>query len=555
MSKTKLNAANYMPQKFGSIREMLDLAVAQVPDKDAYQFRKGNTDEIVHVTYREFYDITENLGAALTGMGKGSAHIACIGENRFEWICAYLTVLKSAGVFVPVDKELPAADKIHVLTESESSVVFFSGRYEKFVRENLDALPGVDWFVGFDLEEDDGKLLSYRRLLEKGSGLDRAEYDALKSDEYDLKMLVYTSGTTGLAKGVMLSEHNLVSGVYYGLQVTTIYDKGLSILPYHHTYEAVDDILVSLHYHSTLCINHSLKNLVKDLKLFKPNYVYTVPALAEFLYASIMKNIKSSGKEKSFQGAVKLSRILRKVGIDLRPRLFRSLRDVFGGEMIIVVCGGAPIRPEIGQFFDIIGIYLVGGYGITECSPLVSVNDPHTITYDTVGHRLPCLEWRIDQPNEEGIGEIQVKGDVVMLGYYKNPEATAEVLDAEGWFSTGDYGFINGNDELVITGRKKNIIVLSNGKNVYPEEIENYIQNIDFVQEVVVRGVKNEKGDEESLMAEVYLTEDCDADEKTVLDACLEQLKELPGYKKVSSVLIRKEPFPKTSSNKIRRNA
>ena len=220
--------------------------------------------------------------------------------------------------------------------------------------------------------------------------------------------------------------------------------------------------------------------------------------------------------------------------------------------MIKIICCGSPIRPEIGHFFNTIGIYLVGGYGITECSPLVSVNDEGTITYDTVGHRLRCLKWRIDEPNEEGIGEICVSGDTVMKGYYKNPQATMEAI-VDGWFHTGDYGYLDKKDQLIITGRKKNIIVLSNGKNVYPEEIENYVMNVPYIQEVVVRGIKNDRGEEYTLGAEVYLSED--KDEYVVLADIQKQLAELPNYKIVTQVLIRKDPFEKTSTNKIKRNS
>ena len=236
----------------------------------------------------------------------------------------------------------------------------------------------------------------------------------------------------------------------------------------------------------------------------------------------------------------------------MRPYLFQSLRNVFGGRMIKIICGGAPIRPELGQFFETIGIYLIGGYGITECSPLVSVNDEKTVTYTTVGHRLRCLKWMIDSPNEDGIGEICVKGDTVMKGYFKNPSATSEAI-IDGWFHTGDYGYLDEKDQLIITGRKKNIIVLSNGKNIYPEEIENYIMNIPYIQEVVVKGVKNDKGEEYTLGAEVYLSED--RDKAVILSDIQDQLQELPNYKLITQVEVRSEPFDKTSSNKIKRHS
>lgn len=542
----------YTPVPFSSIREMTELAVKEAGDKAAYQFRISG-DEIKSVSYKEFYDITENLGAALCSLGYKDAHIACMGENSFDWICAFVTVLKGSGVFVPIDAELPTEGKIHILTESESSVVFFSNRHEKWIRENMDSLPNVDCFIGFGVDDDDGKILSYSKLIQKGMDLDKTEYDNSRSDEHDLKLLVYTSGTTGIAKGVMLTEHNLVNVVYNGLKVSQIYDKGLSVLPYHHTYESVCDILVSIHFHSTICINQSMKDIVKDMKLFKPSYVYIVPALAEHLYAAILKTIKKQGKEKQFNTAVKISKLLLKLGIDARKKLFSAIHQNFGGRLIKIVCGGAPIRPEIGEFFGEIGIYLIGGYGITECSPLVSVNDEACLTYNTVGHKLPCVEWKIDSPNEEGIGEICVKGDTVMKGYYKQEEKTAEVLK-DGWFFTGDYGYITDDDQLVITGRKKNIIVLSNGKNIYPEEIENYIQKIDYISEVVVSGFKDEKGLETCLKAEVFLDEGVSKTEREILTDIQKTLSDLPSYKHVQKLAVRNEPFPKTTTNKIKRN-
>ncbi len=543
----------YVTKPFKSIKEMLYMAKEEAGDWDAYQYKISET-EIAHVTYNEFYETTENLGSALTKLGLGSAHIACIGDNSYNWITVYLTVLKSAGVFVPVDKELPIDDIIRVVNDSDSTAIFCGKRFENIILENREKFTNIKYIIGLDRSESDENIMSLAELIEHGKTLDRTEYDALKSDEYAIKMLVYTSGTTGLAKGVMLSEHNLISGVYYGLHVSQVFGKGLSVLPYNHTYESVCDILVAIHKHTTLCINDSLKAVVKNLQLFKPDYIYLVPAFLELFYSNMMRTIKKQGKEELVFGMIEKSNKLRKIGIDMRPIFFKKLTAAFGGNLKKIVCGGAPIRPEIGKFFGDIGIWVIGGYGITECSPLVSVNDEKANDYNTVGRRLPCLSWRVDEPNEEGIGEICVKGDVVMLGYYKQPEKTAEVLSEDGWFRTGDYGYITAEDWLVITGRKKNIIVLSNGKNVYPEEIENYIMQIDYIAEVIVKGVKNAHGQETHLMAEVYLAE---TEEKPtqaeVLRDIQKKLSILPTYKTVSAVEIRTEPFAKTTSNKIKR--
>ena len=548
MAKKKKELEPIKP--FSSIREMLMMAVNEDGEKIAYKFK--NPDGTVReVTYIEFYQTVEALGASLTEMGLGSSHIAIVSENRYDWIVAYLTVLQSAGVFVPIDRQGTTEEKLHRLADSEGEAVFFSKQYLTWFVENKASMPNIKAFICFDIDKDTDGIISYKRLIAEGAKLDKTAYDSLKSNENELKMLVYTSGTTGIAKGVMLSEHNLVSGVYYGLQVSRIYDTALSILPYHHTYESVCDILVNIHSRATLCINSVMRELVSDMQLYHPTNIYIVPAIAEFIYFLIMKNLKEKGKLKTFKKGVKISKAALRLGIDIRPKLFAELHNLFGGKLRKIVCGGAPIRPEMGEFFNDIGIPMTGGYGITECSPLVSVNDESSNDFNTAGHRLACLQWRIDEPNVEGIGEIAVKGDVVMLGYYKMPDKTAEAI-RDGWFFTGDYGYITPDDQICITGRKKNIIVLSNGKNIYPEEIENLIMNIDCISEVVVRGLKNSKGDEHALEAEVYLNEEKNESEVKALIS--EALAELPNYKKITKVVIRKEPFPKTTSNKIIRN-
>ena len=356
----------------------------------------------------------------------------------------------------------------------------------------------------------------------------------------------------------MLTEHNLVSAVYYGLQVAEVKTRCLSVLPYHHTYEAVVGILVHLHHHSTICINDSLKNVLKNLQTFKPDYIYLVPAFTEVFYKNIWANAKKTGKDKLLKIMIPVSNALRKVGIDLRRKLFKSIHEAFGGNLEEIICGGAPIRPEIGKFFNDIGVMLLNGYGISECSPLVSVNRPRFNDSSTVGVILPCCEVKIENPNEDGDGEIWVKGDIVMMGYYKDPERTEKVLK-DGWFNTEDYGKINKKGQLVINGRKKNVIVLNNGKNIYPEEIENYVLRVPYVQETIVKAIKNEIGQEISLCAEVFLNQEKLEElqikdvEETLKKDITKVTRELPSYKHITKVEIRKTEFIKTTTNKIKR--
>lgn len=537
----------YRVKDVSSIREMMMNAVTEAAQKTAYRYKSGKNT--VNVSFAEFYGTVEALGASLCELGLGSSHIACIGENRYEWIVAFLTVLQGAGVFVPIDRELLPKDKNHLINDSESKVVFFSGKYGDYIKENASELEGVSLFVGFDLECDESdRVKSYKKLVEAGRYLSKAKYDRTFSDKNDMKLLVYTSGTTGVAKGVMLTEHNLVSVICNGLRISKIYDVGLSVLPYHHTYEAVCDILVSIHQKATLCICQSVKEVVRDMKFYKPSYIFLVPAFTDFIYTNIMRTLKKEGKLEKFEKAVEISDKLLKVGIDMRKTLFGDILKNFGGRLKQIGCGGAPVHPHVAAFFKSIGITVINGYGITECSPLVSATDETDRDFKTAGNKIPCLEWRISHPNEEGIGEICVKGDSVMKGYYKNPEKTAEVL-CDGWFHTGDYGFITDDERLVITGRKKNIIVLSNGKNVYPEEIEQYVLKVDCVEEAVVKAILNGRGEEVGLAAEVYLNEEAGEDE--ILKAVKEEQKGLPTYKIISKIIIRNEPFPKTTTNKI----
>jgi long-chain acyl-CoA synthetase len=555
-------ALNKNITKITSIKEMLDLSVKEAGDNIAFEYKdEQNQDNIIKVTYKEFVKDTEELGTGISNIGMADKHIAIIGENSYKWLTVYLTVLKSTGVFVPIDRELTCKEIINVLKHSDSEVLFYSQKYEKWIQEIKENVPNIKFFIGLDRKENNENILSYemfkengKKLLEKGSKI----YTNLQDDVNNLKLLVYTSGTTGNPKGVMLTEHNLVSVVYYGLQVADIGQKCLSVLPYHHTYEAVAGILVALHKHSCICINDSLKNVLKNLQLYKPDYIYLVPAFTEIFYKNIWSNAGKTGKDKILRKMIPISNNLRKIGIDLRPKLFKSIHEAFGGNLKEIICGGAPIRPEIGKFFNDIGITLLNGYGITECSPLVSVNRMKFNDSSTVGVVLPCCDIKLENINEDGDGEICVKGDIVMKGYYKDQEKTDKVLN-NGWFNTEDFGSINPKGQLVINGRKKNLIVLDNGKNVYPEEIENYVLSIPYVKEVIVKGKKNKNGQEISLIAEVFLdqekVQEMDVNNiKEVLKKDISQVcEELPVFKKITDIEIRDEEFEKTTTNKIKR--
>ena len=544
-------------KRYNSFREILDAAVASRPDHLAYRYKKG--DGIEDVTVKEFYDEVEALGASLARLGAKKSHIALIGENSYNWIVCLYSVIMSDSVLVPLDKELPAEQIVNLINEGDVDYILCDGAKELIIKSEIESIGRVKNVICFDRDEDDGIFLSYRRIIEEGKLLDKSEYKASRSEPKEMKELVFTSGTTGVSKGVMLSEFNLISEVYGGLANTRPMDVSLSVLPYNHTYEASCDLLISHITGTVVCINDSLRNVKQNMKLFRPSYMFLVPLFAETFMSAIIKSVDKKGKTKSFNAARKITRALRKVGIDLRRVFFASIHKEFGGRLRRLVFGGAPLREEAGRFFDDLGFTVTGAYGITECSPGVSINDDKR-TNVSAGKPIPCIEVKIESETDEipkgaktGIGEIMVKGDIVMLGYYKRPDLTEEVM-FDGWFATGDYGYLTKDGTLMITGRKKNIIVLQNGKNIYPEEIEEYICSVPYIDEAIVNAIRDENGMESGLCAEIYMSTPNENADK-IMEDVREALKSLPSYKQIRSITAREEPFPKTSTKKIKRYA
>lgn len=561
MKKIAESVYNAAPIK--SIREMMELAVQEAGNSIAFRFREKG--RVRRKTYREFQDDNIALGTALAEKGILGEHIAVVGKNSYPWINVYLTVLQGDGVIVPLDKGLPEEDLLNLLNESDSAVLFYSGRFEELLQKNRCRIPGVKYFIGFDRKEDDGCFLSFNRLLKFGKRLaadGAGEYLTREGkDKNALKQLTYTSDGSGEFRGVMLSEHNLTSCVSNGLGAFTVCSAGLSVLPLHNIYE-LSGLLISLHKHAVVCINENLKMMQRNLLFYKPDYICLAPGIAEAFYKKIWMQAEKNGREKALKRMIHISSGLRNRGIDMRKQLFGSVRRIFGGNMKKIICTGAPLRAEIGEFFDAIGISVVNSYGIAECSSFVCVNQDGKNDPAAAGVPLSCCQLRFEDITEEGRGEICVKGDVVMLGYYKNPELTAEVIDREGWFHTGDFGYINAAGQLVVTGCRKNLIVLENGKNVFPEEIESHLLSIPYIKESVVYGLTNEKGKEVGLCAEVFLdmrrlqkegAAGINESAARLRNDIFQVSKVLPDYEHISRIVVRDQEFEKTAMNKIKR--
>lgn len=540
-------------ERLESIRDIINNSNNKYKDAIAIQEKKNK--KIVSYTYEQLRNDVYALGTKLIDMGLKDKHIAIVGENSYNWIVSYLAIITGVGVAVPLDKELDSEQISKLLEKGDASAVLFSKGFLSSIDEIIEnsklefaaCLNDTDKYTDVQTLINEG-----RQLINEGSTV----YEDSIVNVNELNVIMFTSGTTGFNKGVMISQNNLLVNIEQSCKAFGIYHKTVAVLPFHHIYENVCGMIAPITVGMTLFINDSLKYLSKNLKLVKPELEIMVPLFLETMEKSIRVELKRMNLEKTFENSIKFSNFLLKFGIDLRRLLFRKVHANFGGKLKAIVCGGAALKPELITFFGDIGITIHNGYGITECTPLISVNLNKKGDHFSVGKIFSSCEVKIDNKNEEGIGEILVKGPNVMIGYYKDDESNEKSF-TNGWFRTGDYGSIDADKNLVICGRKKNLIVLSNGKNVHPEELEGYIyEMMPYVKESLVYIDKNKKGSE-VISTYVYLDQDFSSGKsleelESILKEDLKKVnKKLPSFKKIQHIYIKEEEFEKNSSKKI----
>lgn len=523
--------------------------------KDAIAIQEKKNKKIVSYTYEQLRNDVYALGTKLIDMGLKDKHIAIVGENSYNWIVSYLAIITGVGVAVPLDKELDSEQISKLLEKADASAVLFSKGFLSSIDEIIEnsklefaaCLNDTDKYTDVQTLINEG-----RQLINEGSTV----YEDSIVNVNELNVIMFTSGTTGFNKGVMISQNNLLVNIEQSCKAFGIYHKTVAVLPFHHIYENVCGMMAPIAMGMNIFINDSLKYLSKNLKLVKPEMEVMVPLFLETMEKSIRVELKRMNVEKVFENSIKVSNFLLKSGIDLRRLLFRKVHANFGGKLKAIVCGGAALKPELITFFGDIGITIHNGYGITECTPLISVNLNKKGDHFSVGKIFSSCQVKIDNKNEEGIGEILVKGPNVMIGYYKDDESNEKSF-TNGWFRTGDYGSIDADKNLVICGRKKNLIVLSNGKNVHPEELEGYIyEMMPYVKESLVYIDKNKKGSE-VISTYVYLDQDFSSGKsleelESILKEDLKKVnKKLPSFKKIQHIYIKEEEFEKNSSKKI----
>lgn len=559
----KKNYPLYETTVFENFRVMTENVAKKYPDRVAISYKRNPRDkETVNVTYAEARDYIRDMGTEFINMGLRDKHIALIGESSCEWICTYFSLMSVGAVTVPIDKDLPPDEMAGILNFSDSEAVFYSPVIEDKIKSIKDKVPRIKTYVCLQKAGIEGAL-NLPDIVKKG----RERYENGDNSYYDyeidterLATIVFTSGTTGKGKGVMLSQKNIVTDMTQGMYNFAITPKTMNVLPPHHTYGSTVNFVGHFAQGSTIYISSGLRYIMEEIQEQKPSHLVLVPLFVETMHRKIWQTAEKNGKAEMLKLLIKVSNILRKVGIDLHKKFFKSIHNFFGGKLEFIICGGASLSQDIIDTFDAFGITILNGYGITECSPLVSCNRNKYQKKGSVGIPIVGELIKIKDPDENGEGEICVKGPNVMLGYYKDPEATAAAFDGEGYFRTGDYGKLDDEGWLYITGRIKNMIVLSNGKNVYPEEIESEISRIYGVSEVVVyAGESKAQNSKEVIVAEIF--PDYDAlNLKGISDVQAyfnEEIKKvnsrMVSYKAVKKVKIRNEEFPKNTSRKILR--
>jgi long-chain acyl-CoA synthetase len=565
-------------REFNNLKEMFLQSLEIYGDQDAFVYRKTPKDLPEKRTYREYHQEILQLGTGLVASGLKGMNIAVIGENTYQWCLAYFSIICGVGIAVPLDRLLPEEEVLTLLDRGEVGAVIYDGEFHDVMKIAMDRYPRIEKFIcmnSFKIKAgsaeftENGRFTTIETMMAQGdSSLKTGDFryrDAVIDPE-TMMSLLFTSGTTSQSKAVMLSHRNIcaeikaLAGVEYFAPGTRV----LSVLPLHHTFENTCGFVGGFYFGFTIHECDGLRYIQKNMEEFKINCLIGVPLLFESFYSKILDGIKKQGKEKTVAIAIKVSNALRKVGIDLRAKLFKDITSKFGGEFTIGICGAAPVNPEIIRFFDGIGLRILQGYGLTETSPVIAGCNAKVFVIGSVGQPLTGVEVAIDAEKPGAEGEILVRGEIVMLGYYKDKAATTEVIEPDGWFHTGDIGRIDPRTQcLYITGRIKSMIVLKNGKKIFPEEIEHLLGQFDIVKESLVWGETEDDG-EVNVWAKVVIDKDqLESQGSTMhdeigikerMDRIIREVnKKMPSFKSVKFFIFGENEMQKTTTKKVKR--
>ncbi len=564
------NLKYYPVRDIVNLKEMLETSCKLYSERTAYLTKEFGTKEYQEIKYKALLEDVNSLGTALIHKGLKGKKIAIIGENRYNWACSYLAAICGTGIVVPLDRLLPKQEIVNCLERAHVSAVIYSDKVkdviEEIANESNDKL-NIEMFIGMDQKHSEGKMLSYQELLKEGQKLldsGNREFLDAKINTEELAEILFTSGTTSKSKAVMLAQRNLIFNIHQQNMMINIRedDRFLSFLPIHHVYECVCGFLTPIYKGASVAYCEGIRYIQDNMKEAQISVFLAVPLVFEKMYKKILAGVEKQGKTELVKKMIKLTNTLDKVGINVKRKIFKDIHNQFGGKVRLFIAGAASVNPETSAGYRGFGITTVQGYGLSECSPIVALNRDNYYKDDAIGLPLVGTELKIVDENEDGIGEICTKGDHVMLGYYEDEEKTNEVLK-DGWFYTGDLGYLDKDGFIHMTGRKKNVLITKNGKNVYPEEIEEVLNNSDYISESMV--YSKAKDDDIRIVADIIVNKefieakfkDNQKTNEEIKEIIWEEVKRinhtLVAYKHITEINIREKEFEKTTTLKIKR--
>ncbi|MBR3134831.1 MAG: AMP-binding protein [Clostridia bacterium] len=568
----------YPHTDYKTVKEFFYRSAELYGDKACILEKPNHKEEYKTVTYSEFKEDVNALGTGLIKvLNQRNKRVVIVGETQYGWYVSYMAMLCGVGIAVPIDRELPYNELENLVKRSKATAIIYSPKKADDIKKIRDKVKEVEYFIEMKSDKPlDGKDIGLNSLIETGRNIIKSgddEFENIPIDPEEFKLLIFTSGTTSDAKGVMICNRNLAENINAITAYVQLYptDRLFSVLPLHHTYESTIGFLYPLSQGASIAVCEGLRYIVPNLQEAKPTAILTVPLLVENIYKKINESIKKSHKDKVVSSMIVATNLLKSVGVDVKKRIFKDIYDNLGGNLRIIVSAAAPIDKKVGKWLEDIGILFIQGYGLTETAPIAAVTPDYKLSVGSAGKTIWQADIKVDNPNEAGEGEILIKSPTLMLGYYENEEETDKVIDDEGYFHSGDIGYVDNNGYVYITGRSKNVIVTQNGKNIYPEEIETLLLKNQEIKDVIVYGKtpdenigKNKDKQELIITARVvpnydYIEKQYDKDlfDEKVHDIIWNKVKDvnkkLTSYKAIKLLEIKKEDFEKTSTMKVKR--
>ena len=567
----------YETTNYKTVKEFFTKSINEFSERPCILEKPDHKEPYKTYTYKEFGDDVIALGTAMIKLlNLKDKKVIIIGETQYDWYISYMAMLTGVGIAVPVDRELPLNELENVVRRSRASAIIYSPKKEDDVKKIRETIPEVEYFIEMKSDKDlDGKDVGINYLIDNGKRIvnsgDNSFMD-IEIDPEEFKVLLFTSGTTSNSKGVMLCNRNLAENINAVSAYVKLYptDRFFSVLPLHHTYESTIGFLLPIANGASIAVCEGLRYIVPNLQESKPTAVLTVPLLVESIYKKINETIRKSHKEKLVNSMIHITNGLKSVGIDIKKKVFKEIYDNLGGNIRIIVSAAAPIDKKVGKWLEDIGILFLQGYGLTETAPISALTPEYKPMCGSAGKAVVQAQIKVDHPNEKGEGEIMIKSPTLMLGYYEDEEATKEAIEPDGYFHSGDIGYIDDEGYIFITGRSKNVIVTQNGKNIYPEEIEMLLDKIPEIKEVMVYGKSPEgeeakrKDDKELIITarvipdrekieEMHGKISDDEIKKIIWEQIKVVNKKLTSYKAVKALELKEGEFEKTSTMKIKR--